>query len=311
MASAIQGTVELLSNVSDAFTAAVFLFDEDKTELRLEAHHTLSKNLDTEVVIQPGHGIIGWVAKSRQAVNIPNFDRRKNHLGIYFNEEEIKSFLAVPLGDFGVLSVDSKQTYLFTDKDQKILEGFARLFENLLNKERVAIREKSYARMLSLLHSVDQACSETKDLETFKSRILEVIRKFAGTELGFLAGLDSSYSRFRVETVVGLMDPNFKGTSYPVSSGLAGWIHRERKPLVLRRVRDEDKKSYIFSPQDPIKGFQSFVGWPLESGRRLIGIMGVAGFGSKEWTADQIAVLSMTVRWVGATMGAWAGEEGD
>lgn len=311
MASALQSTVELLSNVTDAFTAAVFLFDEDKTELRPAAFHTLSRNLDEEVVIPVGAGIIGYVAKSGQAVNIPNFDRQTESLGIYFDEEEIKSFLAVPIGDEGVLSVDSKQTYLFTDKDQKILEGFAELFLNLIKAERIQAREKSYAKMLSLLHLVDRTCSEACDLDGFNAGVLEVIREFTGTELGFFASLDSTSSRYRVESVVGLTDPNFVGTSYPVATGLAGWIYREKQPLVLRRVRDKEERSYVFSPQDPIRKFKSFIGWPLTSADRRIGVMGVVGFEPKDWTADQMAVLSMTVRWVGATIGSWADKEGD
>ncbi len=311
MGSALQSTVELLSNVTEAFTAALFLFDEDKKALRPAAIHTLSKNLDDEVVIVPGAGIIGWVAKNRQAVNIPNFDRKINSLGLYYDEEEIKSFLAVPIGKDGVLSVDSKQTYLFTDKDQKILEGFAALFQDLIKAERVRAREKSYAKMLSLLHLVDKTSIEAPDLESFNAGVLDVVREFTGTDLGFLAGLDSSSTRYRIEKVVGTTGPNFEGTSYPVTSGLAGWIYRERQPLILRRIRDKDERSYVFSPQDPIKKFKSFIGWPLESGDRRIGVMGMVGFESKEWTADQIAVLSMSVRWVGATMGSWVDKEGD
>ncbi len=311
MASALQSTVELLSNVTEAFTAALFLFGNDKNELRIAAFHTLSKKLDEDVVIHPGGGIIGWVAKNGQAVNIPNFDRRINSLGIYDDEEEIKSFLAVPVGQEGVLSVDSKQTYLFTDKDQKILEGFAHLFQNLVKAERLKNREKSYAKMLSLLHVVDQTCGRAEDLECFCSDVLEVVREFTGTELGFFASLDRSSKRYRVEKAVGLSDPNFEGTSYPATSGLAGWIYRERQPLILRRIRDKEKRSYVFSTKDPIKKFQSFIGWPLEAGNKRIGIMGVVGLEPKEWNADQMAVLSMTVRWVGATMGAWPDKEGD
>ena len=159
--------------------------------------------------------------------------------------------------------------------------------------------------MLSLLHVVDQTCGQAADLDCFCGDVLEVVREFTGTQLAFFASLDSTSSRFRVEKTVGLSDPNFVGTSYPASSGLAGWVFRERQPLVLRRIRDKDKRSYVFAPSDPIKKFQSFIGWPLESGKQRIGIMGVVGFEPKEWTADQMAVLSMTVRWVGATMGAW------
>ena len=55
------------------------------------------------------------------------FDRDTRNLKLYLRDEGIKSFMAVPVGDAGVLCVDSKRNYVFTEKNQKILQDFARV----------------------------------------------------------------------------------------------------------------------------------------------------------------------------------------
>lgn len=307
-ANRLKDTIELISNTTEAFTAALFLFSEDRSELHLAAHHTLSKKIDETTTIRTGDGLIGWVAKSGQAVNIPNFNRDINSLGLYTGDEEIKSFLAVPVGREGVLCVDSKQTYLFTDKDQKILEGFVRIVEHNLAAGRSKEREKNYAKMLRILHEVDQALESGRDLLDFATRALITMKDFIGADVAFLVTPDGNGKRYRVEIADGLMEPNFAGTSYPIDSGLIGWVFRKGQPLPLKRIRPSDHKSYVFSPEDPIKKLNSFIGLPMTIRGHSVGAIGLIGYEPLDPTADQIAALTMAGRMIGTALKGWSRE---
>ncbi len=109
----LKGLIELVSNVNDAFTAALFLFNPQRDRLLLSAYHTLSLQVNPKTTIQPGDSLIGWVAKNEQPVNVAQFDRDNRNLKLYLRDEGIKSFMAVPVGDAGVLCVDSKRNYVF------------------------------------------------------------------------------------------------------------------------------------------------------------------------------------------------------
>lgn len=305
MSRELKDIIELLTNVTDAFTAALFLFDETKQELHLTAFHTLSKNFDQNAVLAPGDGLAGWVAKHGRPLSVPRFDRDTASLCFYRKDENIKSFLAVPVGQAGVLCVDSKQTYVFTDKDQKILEDFARVILHLLRAGRVRTREKDYARMLRLFHQIDQASQEFDGPDQFMERVLDELKRFAKADVVFFTSPDQDHKRYRVEALEGMLGPNFLGTSYPLDSGLVGWVYREQRPLVLRRVRAGDKKSYVFSPDDPIKRFQSFLGLPLAVWETNVGVLGLTAFEARDWSADEVAILSMTGRWVTSALRAW------
>ncbi len=297
-------TIELVSNVTDAYTAALFLYDEDRQKLRVAAWHTLSKEFDEETVLSPGDGIVGWVAKNGQPVNVTHFDQDTGNLVFYRANEDIKSFMAVPVGEEGVLCIDSKNKYVFVEKDQKILSGFAEVFLDLSRAERTRRREKSYARMLKLLYHVDRSAREMASPGRFMDQVLSEMRDFSKADVTFFSSLLRDRKRYRVNAVSGRVGRKLEGLSYEVKSGLVGWVYRKNQPLVLKSIRADGEKSHLFAPSDPIKGFQAFIGLPLNLWGETVGVLGLAAYEPRDWTPDEIHVLTMTGQWVAMALGS-------
>ena len=305
MDRAFQDAINLLSNATEAFTAALFLYeDEAREHLKLRTWHSLSKNVAPGVVLGLSEGLIGWVAKTGQPVQLPRFDRDTKSLGFYTQDEDIKSFLAVPVGQAGVLCVDSKQQYVFTEKDLKILKGFSQVFLHLVEGVETRRREKNYARMLRLLYRVEKIIREVSSAGSLVEAAMAEMKEFAGADLAAFTTPNQSRTRYRIEAVDGLVSPNFEGTSYAWDSGLVGWVYKQNKPLALKRVNGDDRRSYIFSPDDPIKQFQSFVGLPLMLWGSTVGVLGLASYQARDWSTDDIQILTMTGQWVASALGA-------
>ena len=117
--TALGHLIELIGNVADAFTCALFTIKPGKKELLLREHFTLSHNLDIGVKITVGKGPIGLAAQTRKLQLIENLDQNTRFLGIYKKNEELKSFIALPViyGDqIAVLTIDSKERYQFSIK---------------------------------------------------------------------------------------------------------------------------------------------------------------------------------------------------
>ena len=76
----IQGLVDLVSNTSEAHTAALFLTHEPGGPLYMAAYQSLSKNINSLVSIAPGEGLVGWTYKNKKAVNVDNFDHDTRRL---------------------------------------------------------------------------------------------------------------------------------------------------------------------------------------------------------------------------------------
>ena len=120
--------IELTGNIADAYTCALFTMEPNGKNLVLSEHFTLSRNLDRGAKIAIGKGPIGLAAQTLKPQLIENFDQNTSILGIYKKNEELKSFIALPVvyaDKVAVLAIDTKERYQFSIKLQKILSEFA------------------------------------------------------------------------------------------------------------------------------------------------------------------------------------------
>ena len=132
--------VELTGNISNAFSIALYKVSLDGKTLVLRHHISLSSNFNSEAKIKFGKGPIGKVARSQQPFLSENIMQNQTKLCFYKKEESLKSFFAIPVVYKkleGVLAVDSKQSYCFPVKQQKIITGLANQMAWHLNQEKI------------------------------------------------------------------------------------------------------------------------------------------------------------------------------
>lgn len=165
----IHSLVRLAGNITDAFTAALFLVDERKqNRLVLEAFQSLSNNVIKGATIPIGHGLVGWVAKHELPTIAKNFRHDTTTLQFYSKDENIKSFAATPIFDegrlLGVLSVDSKQQYVFTDKQAKILSELGEAFARTISASKTRIRLLKEAADIGVLSEMAETASRCESV---------------------------------------------------------------------------------------------------------------------------------------------------
>lgn len=283
--------IKLVSNVTDAFTAALFILDDQGESLDLAAWHSLSKNVIPGARIGLGEGLIGWVAKHDKPVHATQFDRDTRSLMYYAADETIKSFMAVPIQDGrGVLAVDSKHTFVFTDKAQKILADLAVVVGHTLRFYRVRDRERRYAALVDFLYEIENLSLRFRDKLPYCRGVLASGLRFTGTESAFLCRFDKHQQKYGIEAIEGPAGKHLIPKTYPVSQGLMGWLMREKRPLVLPRIKASGQRSYVFTPRDPFGGFNCFIGVPVADFGRLVGAMGFAGATPRSipWHDDEV-----------------------
>jgi len=165
----IHSLVRLAGNVTDAFTAALFLVDEEKPgRLVLSAFQSLSNNVIKAANIPIGHGLVGWVAKHERPTIAKNFRHDTTTLQFYSKDEDIKSFAATPIFDqgrlIGVLSVDSKKQYVFTDKQAKILAELGETFARMLSTSKKCARLDEQAVDMGVLSEIAEMASRCESV---------------------------------------------------------------------------------------------------------------------------------------------------
>jgi len=133
--------VELTGNVSDAFTIALYKINLSGKTLGLRYHISLSADFNAELKFGFGKGPIGMVAEKKLILVEENYENNPKIIDFYKEKMDLKSYFIAPVVHMnleGVLFIDSKKSYNFPVKQQKILSGLASQMAWHLNQERIS-----------------------------------------------------------------------------------------------------------------------------------------------------------------------------
>lgn len=289
----------LLSNCLDAYTAAVFIWDDRSKLLTLRAFHSLSKHVIPKVQfsLEDG-GLIGWVAKNNQPLTVDHFDRDSRILPYYGSDENIKSFLAIPLdGHRGVICVDSKRQYVFSNKDQKLLSGFATVAGNALGAERDSMHHLRQRQLLTLWRRADALPADTDDPAPYLTRLLDSVCPYLQADAGLVAVPIKDGESLQLVAASGSLPATLLRNAYPVDQGIMGWIYQNRKSLTIPKFRSRTRIPFLFGPRDGIGSIGGLIGMPLAwEAEEVGGVMAFISRAEANWGKEEIAAVTTVVR---------------
>jgi GGDEF domain-containing protein len=288
-----------LSNCLDAYTAALFIWDDHSKLLTLRAFHSLSKHVIPKVQcsLEDG-GLIGWVAKNNQPLTVDHFDRDTRILPYYGSDENIKSFLAIPLDSpRGVICVDSKRQYVFTNKDQKLLAGFATVAGNALGAERESLHHLRQRQVLTLWRRADALPADTDDPAPYLTRLLDSVCPYLQADAGLVAVPIKDGESLQLVAASGSLPGTLLRNAYPVDQGIMGWIYQNRKSLTIPRFRSRTRIPFLFGPRDGIGSIGGLIGMPLAwEAEEVGGVMTFISRAEANWGKEEIAAVTTVVR---------------
>ncbi|MBI2876020.1 MAG: GAF domain-containing protein [Candidatus Tectomicrobia bacterium] len=291
----LNSLIRLVSNAIDSFTSALFVMDESRSRLELASFHTLSRHCIQDSSIEVGHGLIGWVAQSGESVNVSEFNQDIRSLQYYSVDEEIKAFLAVPVGTQkvrGVLSVDTKRQFAFTSKDQKILTGFAEQFCRVLSHHGAQDPEGGGARALaSLLEFHGRLCSQ-QDTSSILDLLGHAHRELIHCDGAAVILREGKGEDYRIVRVSGC-PPLPHQAPIVLDHSLVGWVIRKAQALNLPHLKGYARKTFIFFPGEPELKARSFLGVPLLAEGEVIGVLAFMGKGLETFTPSHLQLASL------------------
>lgn len=223
----------IMCSVFEAYSAALFLPDDHGQSHYLAASFSLGDSLEGQHSIQPGKGLVGRIISSRQPLVISNFDQGKNTLGYYppDMEKEIKAFMGYPVPTGGVLCVDSKRQYSFTEKDTKILQMFAELIsrQHSLADNGISGAIPRYFAELGIIQELRHQCRRWPE---FLKNFLRAVSTATEFEYCAFATLQESGEHYCLECEsVPLLLSGGQMLRLPLGNGLVGWVFRNPRPI--------------------------------------------------------------------------------
>ncbi len=259
----------MISNVMEAYTTALFLVDERGECMELYCYQSFCKNIDENCRIKNGEGLIGWVLRERKNVLAANFERNTKTLIFYEEDEKIKSLMALPLPEgLGVLFVDSKKSYSFTEEKEKIFKQFANLIYTCVKEQEILNNNYINDNYLKFLIKFEKISGGRCDFEKLSSLLFEHINC---SHFIFVVPEHCVFTYFYEDAQKRNVFIE-QSAEYYSPEGLLGWCIKNRKNLVNNNLNT--KKSFLLNEDEKIE-INNFVGIPVyEKNRSLVGVVG-------------------------------------
>ena len=271
--------LSLASNATEAYSACLFLENRNK-KFQLVSVHSLSPHIIVDASIETGQGFLGWVLENNEPLSVNQFDKDTITLGYYSRHENIKSFMATPLlskKTRGALAIDSKKSWVFTNKTQKIIAGFAQQFAYIV-EEALSIAEKE-KKMIDLSSFSDylNTLRICKTEQQLLENICRVPREIFPSDSCFLVLVDGEAGQSYLANAFGF-DELFLGKIkiHPYRS-ISGHVMKKNEPLRLTDIRGAKGKQALFNPDEPSLDARSVIAVPLCDNEKTFGVLGFTG----------------------------------
>jgi GGDEF domain-containing protein len=284
------GTIDSLShlifNVYEAFTVAFFVRDHD--HLRCLSSVSFATSFDKARLVSIDSSLPGWVIKHNEPLIIPNFDKDVEALGYYGSDEGIKSFMGYPMEGRGVIIIDSKKKWVFTDKEKKILGSFVAIIQEEIEREKKAQDLEELIEELSMEKKIMNLFHELNLSHISIKEIFRELLNLSGADLCF-TGIEKNGKMF-LKDQLGLDNDSYLMKVCPSGSSIASTVMESEGELLLPYNSGFLKEKALFFPGESIKAKQ-FFGFPLLSDDVTIGVIGFASISDKRLQEKSIGPL--------------------
>lgn len=284
--STIDSLSQLIFNIYEAFTVAFFIKEHDY--LKCLSSVSFAASFDKARPVSIHNSLPGWVAKHNEPLIIPNFDKDVEALGYYGSDEGIKSFMGYPMEGKGVIIVDSKKKWVFTDKEKKILGSFVSLIDEEIEKGK---KTQDFENIIEELSVEKKIIRLFRDLNlaliSIKELFIELLN-LSGADLCF-TGIEKNGKLF-LKDILGIDDDGYLMKVCPSGSSIASTVLEGERELLLPYNSGFLKEKALFFPGESIKAKQ-FFGFPLLSEDVSIGVIGFASLSDKPLQEKSIEPL--------------------
>lgn len=267
-----QPLVSLLSNILEAYTTAFFVFDPRNRQLDLAAVQSLSKFIPAGVSLPlEQSGILSQVQKVGQTIHLDKLHEATSSIPLTLpfyrdGESHIKGLLAVPVGSgAGVLYVDTKYGWGFSDKQQKWIREVADLLGGMLKEREDERQRRSYARICEVWNRLDEVAFKGHSLESYCQLFVTEWSQLLGTDYGFLAMKEPGKKNFRLLGCTANTPRGIVSQHFPLKQGLIGWIFQNQKNLLIIRLNPDTPDHFLFSPGENLPHNGTLWGIPAQT----------------------------------------------
>ncbi len=246
---------------------------------------------------QRGSGLVAEAVRTAQPVLVHDVLEDPRYLAVT-ELPETRSELSVPITVkgrlIGVLNVQSERPGAYGRSDVALLQSLASQAGVAIENARLFQEREQRITELAIVNEIGRAVSLSPDLEELLETVYDRISRLFETESFYVAVHQESSDEWMValEMERGERQPQSR---HEVSSGLTGYIIRNRRPLLLRDIAE-------FTAFHEKEGIEilgdracTWLGVPLIAADQVVGVLGVQDYERENAYDDQDMAFLSTI----------------
>jgi signal transduction protein with GAF and PtsI domain len=185
----LQLVVKIVTEMTDADSVFIYLFDDKKENLVLMASKTGHKKELGNLELKVGEGITGWVARENKTVAIKNHaykDPRFKSFDV-LPEDRYEAFLSVPIiykgKAIGVINVQHKRGHDYSQTSVNLLEMIAKQVGGIIDHARLFQETNKKALQFDSLVKVSQSITSEHYLDEILNLIVVVTAEMLNSKI--------------------------------------------------------------------------------------------------------------------------------
>lgn len=265
--------IELTSNVANAYSTVLYSADREEETFYLRDHFSLNSNLVPKGKIPFAKGPIAQAVADGKPFVFDHFDAAAANLNVYKKNDDLKSFLIVPVvyQDLeGVLVITAKETYSFTPKLQKIVGGFADQIAWHLSQERQHANLCGQAwPSMRKINTFIRFLAESPDRAALEKRLLEIPASILDCDAVAVVVFNGN-GMGKIQEQRGFSQ-DFSHHTVHLGAGIAGACAQSRSPILSKSF--DNTLMTLFTEKEKPESLKSVAAVPIAQGANLFGVL--------------------------------------
>jgi diguanylate cyclase (GGDEF)-like protein len=292
--------LELVKRTLHPYSVIFLRRDTENGHYIISQVYSDSDDIIEKLEVEPGEGILGWVVVNRKHMPLNEFDRGIAGIPYYSRDNNIRSFLAVPVlaGDHveGVLCVDSREVKQFSEEHRQLLEVVAaQILDAIINAD-IRRQVKTEAKELQSLYEISKTLAEKIRTEDVFQRTIFGAQKIAQSDFAAIVLGPVDTGKLEIVDTAGINNQKLKGSEFGLDDGLVGWVvGTERHDFSIGNLNERKDRRALFSPKlaNPKLSSVMIIPFGLLQGENIMGALVLGSLRANFYTDYEKKLFNM------------------
>ncbi len=298
--------VALVVEKTNADACLIYLINEHKDALVLQASKIPHPKLIGQIRVEMGEGITGWVAREKRQVSIaenawedPRF-KSFQHLP----EDAYEAFLSVPIfskGDIiGVLNIQYEKPHIHTNGEVALLSTISQQVGNAIGNARLYDEMKKKAMQIDTLSRMSSTVTSDRYIEEILNLIVSMTAGMMNSMICSIMLLDKKQGELKIVATQSLSEEYRRKANVKVGESISGKTVIEKKPITVLDVTTDPL--YRFSTLAKKERIVSLLSVPMMIKNQVVGVLNSYTSEKHDFTKEEINLMQVVANQAAVAM---------